>query len=36
MEANGFGKTPWPIISNEKDSMFDDSGKLAIEAQDCQ
>jgi hypothetical protein len=36
MEANRFGKTPWPIISNEKDSMFDDSWKLAIEAQDCQ
>jgi len=36
IEAIVFPKTPWPIISNEKDAMVDDTWKLTIEAQDCQ
>jgi len=36
MEAIVFTKTPWPIISDEKYSMVDESWKLAIEAQDRQ
>jgi len=36
MEAIVFTKTPWPILSDEKNSMVDNARKLAIEAQDCQ
>jgi len=36
MEAIVFTKTPWPIISDEKDSMVDEAWQLTIEAQDRQ
>jgi len=36
MEAIVFTKTPWPIISDEKYLMVDETWQLAIEAQDRQ
>jgi len=36
MEAIGFTKVPWPIISDEKYSMVDETWQIAIEAQDRQ
>jgi hypothetical protein len=36
MEAIVFTKTPWPIISDEKYWMVDETWKLAIKAQDRQ
>jgi hypothetical protein len=35
-EAIVFTKTPCPILSDDKYSMVEEAGKLAIEAQDCQ
>jgi len=36
MEAMVFTKNPWPIISDDKNSMVEEAWKLAIEAQDRQ
>jgi len=32
MEAIVFRKTPWPILSDDKHSMVEETWKLAIEA----
>jgi len=36
MEAIVFTKTPWPISSDDKDSMAEEAWKVTIEARDRQ